>query len=58
MSMCCLVSAFGTATYNTAKFITNILQNCCGKTSSFVKDSIAFHPENQNIFQYIQKKKP
>ena len=36
------VSACGTATYNTAKSITNILQNYCGKTSSFVKDSIDF----------------
>ena len=34
-----IVSACGTPTYNTAKFITEILQNCCGKTSSFVKDS-------------------
>ena len=30
------------ATYNTAKFITKILQNYCGKTSSFVKDSTEF----------------
>ena len=35
-------SACGTATYNTAKFITKILQNFCGKTSSFVKDSTDF----------------
>ena len=34
-----IVSVCGTATYNTAKFITKILQNYCGKTSSFVKDS-------------------
>ena len=40
--MCPIVSACGTATYNTAKFITKILQNYCGKTSSFVKDSIDF----------------
>ena len=40
--MCPIVSACGTATYNTAKFITNILQNYCGKTSSFVKDSTDF----------------
>ena len=36
------VSACGTATYKTAKFITKILQNYCGKTSSFVKDSTEF----------------
>ena len=40
--MCPIVSACDTATYNTAKFITKILQNYCGKTSSFVKDSIDF----------------
>ena len=27
-----IVPAFGTATYNAAKFITKILQHCCGKT--------------------------
>ena len=37
-----IVSACGTAAYNTAKFITKILQNYCGKTSSFVKDSTDF----------------
>ena len=37
MPMHPIVSAYGTATYNTAKFITNMLQNYCGKTSSFVK---------------------
>ena len=37
-----IVSACGTATYYTAKFITKILQNYCGKTSSFVKDSTDF----------------
>ena len=42
MSMHPLVSACGTATYNTAKFITKILQNYCGKTSSFVKASTDF----------------
>ena len=50
-----IVSACGTATYNTAKLITRILQNYCGKTSPFVKDSTDFiqkikhlsiHPEN------------
>ena len=40
-----IVSACGTATYNTAKFITKILQNYCGKTSSFVKDSTDFIKE-------------
>ena len=42
MPLCPIVSACGTATYNTAKFITKILQNYCGKTSSFVKDSTDF----------------
>ena len=42
MRMYPIVSAYGTATYNTAKFITKILQNYCGKTSSFVKDSTDF----------------
>ena len=42
MPMCPIVSACGTATYNTAKFITKILQNYCGKTSYFVKDSTNF----------------
>ena len=32
MPMHPIVSACGTATYNTAKFITKILQNYCGKT--------------------------
>ena len=40
--MCPIVSACGTATYNTAKFITKIPQNYYGKTSSFVKDSTDF----------------
>ena len=42
MPMHPIVSAYGTATYNTDKFITNILHNYCGKTSSFVRDSIDF----------------
>ena len=42
MPMCPIVSAYGTATYNTAKFITKILQNYCGRTSSFGKDSTDF----------------
>ena len=37
-----IVSVCATATYNTAKFIIKILQNYCGKTSSFVKDSTDF----------------
>ena len=37
-----IVSACGTVAYNTAKFITKILQNYCGKTSSFVKHSTNF----------------
>ena len=40
--MCPIVSACGTATYNTVKFIAKILKNYCGKTSSFVKDSTCF----------------
>ena len=40
--MCPIVSACGTATYSTAKFITKIIQHYCGRTSSFVKDSIDF----------------
>ena len=39
MPICPIVSACGTAAYNTAKSISKILQNYCGKTSSFVKDS-------------------
>ena len=42
MPMCPIVSACGTAAYNTTKFITKFLQNYCGKTSSFVKDSTDF----------------
>ena len=37
-----IVSAPATATYNTAKFITTILQSYCGKTSSFAKNSTGF----------------
>ena len=37
-----IVSACDTTTYNTAKFITKILQNYGGKTSSFAKDSTDF----------------
>ena len=42
MPMHPIVSARGTTPYNTAKFITKILQDYCGKTSSFVKDSTDF----------------
>ena len=42
MPMCLIVSASDTAAYNTAKLITKILQNYCGITSSFVKDSTDF----------------
>ena len=41
MPMCSIVSACGTTIYNTG-FITKILQNYCGKTSSFVKDGTDF----------------
>ena len=42
MPMHPIVSACGTVTYNTSKFITKIIQNYCGKTSSFVKGSTDF----------------
>ena len=42
MHMCPIVSACGTATYNTAKFISKICLNYCGRTTSFVKDSTDF----------------
>ena len=42
MPMCPIVSACGTAIYNTAKFITKVLQNYFGKISFFVKDSTDF----------------
>ena len=42
MPMHPIVSACGTATDNTTKFITKVLQNYCGKTSSFIKDSTDF----------------
>ena len=55
-----IVSAWGTATYNTAKFITEILQNYCGKTSSFVKDSrftkkikdLSINPEEETLVSF------
>ena len=49
MLMCPIVSACDTATYNTAKFITKHLQNYCGKTSSFVKDSTDFIQKIKNL---------
>ena len=49
MTMYPIVSACGTATYNTAKFITKILQNYCSKTSSFVKDSTDFIQKNKHL---------
>ena len=61
MPMHSVVSACGTATYNTAKFITKILQNYCGKTSSFVKDStdfikkikhISINPEEETLVSF------
>ena len=42
MPMHPILSACGTATRNTTKFIPKILQNFCGKTSSFIKDSADF----------------
>ena len=42
MPMHPIVSACGITTYNTAKFITEILQNYCCKTLSFVKDRTHF----------------
>ena len=56
-----IVLACGTVTYNTSKFITKILQNYCGKTSSFLKDSIDFikkikhlsiNPEEETIVSF------
>ena len=44
-----IVSAWGTSTYNTAKYINKILQNNCGKTSSFVKDSTDFIQKIKNL---------
>ena len=34
-----IVSACGTSTYQLAKFLTRILKNYCGKTTTFVRDS-------------------
>ena len=61
MPMHPIVSACGTATSNTAKFITKILQNYCSKTSSFVKDSkdfiqkikhLSINPEEETLVSF------
>ena len=58
MPMCPIVSASGTTTYNTAKFNTKILQNYCGKTSSFIKDFIqkikhlSINPEEETLVSF------
>ena len=44
-----MVSTCGMAIYNTAKFISKILQNYCGKTSSFVKDSSDFIKKSKHL---------
>ena len=61
MPMCPIVSVCGIATYNTAKFISKILQNYCGKISSFLKDSkdfiqkmkhLSINPEGENLLSF------
>ena len=61
MPMCPIVSACGTATYNTATFITKILQNYCGKTSSFMTENTDFikkmkhptiNPEEETLISF------
>ena len=61
MPMHPIVSACGTATYNTAKFITKTLQSYCGKMSHFVKDSTDFiqkikhlsiNPEEETVVSF------
>ena len=61
MPMHPIVSACDTATYSTAKFITKFLQNFCGRTSSFVKDSTDFikkikhlsiNPEEETLISF------
>ena len=49
MPMCPIVLACGTATYNTAKFITKIIQNYCGKMSSYVTDSTDFFQKIKHL---------
>ena len=50
-----ILSACGIATDNTAKFITKILQNYCGRTSSFVKDSIDFIQKIKHVSIYLEE---
>ena len=61
MPMFRIVSACGSAAYNTAKFISKILQNYRGKTSSFVKDStdliqkikhLSINPEEESLVSF------
>ena len=61
ISMHCIVPACATATFNSAKFITKILQNDCAKTSSFVRDSTDFiqkikhlsiNPEEETLLSF------
>ena len=52
MSMHPIVSVCGTVTYNTAKFITQILCKYCAKTSSFVKDSTNFLQKSKHLIKH------
>ena len=61
MPMHPIISACGTTIYNTAEFITKILQNYCGKTSSYIKDStdfikkikhISINPEEETLVSF------
>ena len=61
MSLCLIVLVCGTATYNTTKFITKILQKYCGKISSFVKYSknsiqnighLSINPEEESLVSF------
>ena len=61
MTMYPIVSACGTATYNTAKFITKILQNYCGKTSFLFKilqissrkiKHLSINPEEETLVSF------
>ena len=56
MPMCPIGSVFGTAAYISTKFITKILQNYCGKTSSFVKDSTDFIQKIKHLSIYPEEK--
>ena len=62
MPMCPIVSACGTAAYNTAKYITKILQNYYGRTSSFVENSTDFmkiikhlsiNPDEETLVSFV-----